>query len=89
MLTRDAQVWRLAGGQMQRIAELGSAANSSFNVVGSHLIAGLLDGRVVALDENGQLIWEYKAPRSVVAPVTPVADGLLVPLKNGAVLKLR
>jgi outer membrane protein assembly factor BamB len=89
VLTRDAQVWRLAGGQMQRIAELGSAANSSFSVVGSHLIAGLLDGRVLALDENGQLVWEYKAPRSVVAPVTPIADGLLVPLKNGAVLKLR
>ena len=89
VLTRDAEVWRLAGGQMQRIAELGSAAAGSFNAVGSSLIAGLLDGRVLALDANGQRLWEYKAERSVVAPVTPLHDGLLVPLKNGSVLKLR
>jgi outer membrane protein assembly factor BamB len=89
VLTRDAEVWRLAGGQMQRIAELGSAAAGSFNSVGSSLIAGLLDGRVVALDANGQRLWEYKAERSVIAPVTSLPDGLLVPLKNGSVLKLR
>jgi outer membrane protein assembly factor BamB len=89
VLTRNAEVFKLDSQGLQRIASLGSAASGSFNAVGSRLIAGLLDGRVVALDESGQQVWQYQAARSIVVPVTPVPDGLLVTLKNGGVLKLK
>jgi outer membrane protein assembly factor BamB len=89
VLTQNAEVYRLEQQTLQRIVALGSAASASFKAVGSRLIVGLLDGRVVALDENGGRVWEYQAARSIVVPVTPITDGLLVALKNGGVLKLR
>ncbi len=89
VLDRNADVFKLQNRELQRIASLGSAASSSFNAVGSRLLAGLLDGRLVALDESGKQLWEYQAARSIISPVTPVIDGLLVPMKNGGVLKLQ
>jgi outer membrane protein assembly factor BamB len=88
VLTRNAVVWRLRGGRAERVSELGGAARGSLAAIQDHLVVGLLDGRVIALDSSGTQRWELRMPRSVVAPVVASGAALYVPLINGEVWKL-
>ena len=88
LLSRNAVVWRVRGGKAERVAELGGAARASLATIQDHLIIGLLDGRVIALDPSGTRRWQVQLPRSIVAPVLGSGSALYVPLINGEVWKL-
>jgi eukaryotic-like serine/threonine-protein kinase len=89
VLTRNAVLWRIRGGRAERVTEFGGAARGSLAVVGNHLVVGLLDGRVIALDTSGRQVWQSQVRRSVVVPVTAFGDALFVPMINGEVWKLQ
>jgi outer membrane protein assembly factor BamB len=89
VLNRGGELWRLGSARPERVAALGGAARNALSVVDRRLVVGLLDGRLLALDPTGTQVWEYRATRSVSAPVTGVGSALFVPLLNGEVLKLQ
>ena len=88
LLSRNAVLWRVHSGEAARVAELNGAARASLATVQDHLIVGLLDGRVIALEPSGKRRWEVQLPRSIVAPVLGSRSALYVPLINGEVWKL-
>ncbi|MGH7460252.1 MAG: PQQ-binding-like beta-propeller repeat protein [Longimicrobiales bacterium] len=88
VLSRNAVLWRLTGGSVEKVVDLDGAARASLAVVGKLLVVGLLDGRLIALDAAGRRLWEQQLPRSVVAPATPSGTALFVPMINGEVWKL-
>ena len=55
------------------VVDLEGAARGALAEVDNRLVAGLLDGRVVALEASGRRVWEQQLPRSVVSPA--VASG--------------
>jgi outer membrane protein assembly factor BamB len=73
----------------ERLAEFAGAARASLAEVSGRLIAGLLDGRLIAVDVDGKTLWTLQATRSVVAPVAASRDALFVPLINGDVWKVQ
>jgi outer membrane protein assembly factor BamB len=89
VLNRGGELWRLGSAQPERVAALGGAARNALSMLDGRLLVGLLDGRLIALDPTGAQVWEYRATRSVSAPVTGVGAALFVPLLNGEVLKLQ
>ena len=88
VLNRNAEVWQIRAGQPTRIAQLGGAARSAFLKVGDELVAGLLDGRVVALSMSGETKWKFQAERSVAAPLFAMEQALFLSLSNGDVVRL-
>jgi outer membrane protein assembly factor BamB len=87
-LSRNAMIWRIAGGRAEPLVELQGAARASLAEAGQHLVVGLLDGRVIALDAAGRRKWQHQMPRSVVAPAVAWGRALFVPLINGEIWKL-
>jgi outer membrane protein assembly factor BamB len=89
VLNRGGEIWRLGAGEAERVIALGAAARGALSAADGRLIAGLLDGRVVAVDPAGTVVWEVQANRSVAAPPTAVGNAVFVPLLNGEVVKLQ
>ncbi|MGH7469123.1 MAG: PQQ-binding-like beta-propeller repeat protein, partial [Longimicrobiales bacterium] len=88
LLSRSAVLWRVEGSRAERMVELQGAARASLAEVDGHLVIGLLDGRLIALDPSGRRRWQQQLPRSVVAPAVARGSALFVPLINGEIWKL-
>lgn len=92
VLARDGSVWAVAraSGAATRLAALGSAATASLALAGETLLAGLLDGRLVAIDKGtGATRWSVRFEDSVHAPVAVHSGAIFVPLLRGTLVKLR
>ena len=88
VLSRAGTVWKLSTAA-ERIATTGSAVRASFAGAGGRLVAGTLDGRVIAMDTSGDIVWEIDVGEAVGAPVTIAAGTVYVPLLRGEVVALR
>jgi len=90
LLTRQAEVWRLAGGMAEpvRIAALGGTARGALTLARGGLLVGLLDGTLVALDEAGAILWREELGGSIAAPPALADGSIFVPLLHGVLVKL-
>lgn len=92
VLTRDGEIWAVArgAGDATHLASLGGVATASLVLAGRTLVAGLLDGRLVAVDRGtGATRWSVRFEDSVHAPVAVHSGAIFVPLLRGTVVKLR
>ena len=88
VVSRAGSVWELSGAP-RRIATTGSAVRASFAGAGGRLVAGTLDGRVIAFDTSGAVLWQLNVGEAVSMPVTIAGSTIFVPLLEGEVLALR
>jgi outer membrane protein assembly factor BamB len=88
VLSRAGSVWKLSDVPT-RIATTGSAVRASFAGADGRLVAGTLDGRVIAMATNGTVLWEIDVGEAVGAPATIAAGTIYVPLLRGDVVALR
>lgn len=88
VLSRAGTLWRLTD-RPERIASTNSAVRASLAGSNGRLVAGTLDGRVIAFDTNGSVVWEMDVGESVSAPVNIASSAIYVALLRGDVLALR
>jgi outer membrane protein assembly factor BamB len=90
LLTRSAELWRVAGGRSPvRMASLGGAASGSLTLGRDRLLVGRLDGALFCVSLDGTTLWREDLNGSIVT-IVAVRDGTLwVPLLNGEVVSLR
>lgn len=88
VLSRAGTLWRLSD-RPERIASTNSAVRASLAGVNGRLVAGTLDGRVIAFDTSGAELWEIVVGEAVSAPVHIARSAMFVPLLRGAVIALR
>lgn len=72
----------------ERIARLGGAAVGSLATAGERLVVGRLDGSVIALRPNGEIVWEERLDDSIVAPSATAGGATFVPLQRGTLVRL-
>jgi outer membrane protein assembly factor BamB len=89
VLNRAGELWRLGTGDAERVVAFGAAARGALTAADGRLLIGLLDGRVLAVDPAGTVLWEVQATRSIAAPPTAVGNSVFVPLLNGEVVKIQ
>ncbi len=91
VLDRTASVWVVgADGTPRRLVNLGGAARGSLTLVENALLVGLLDGRFMAVDRQmGRVLWTVDLGDSVWAPAVVQDGSIFVPLRRGAVVKIR
>jgi outer membrane protein assembly factor BamB len=87
--SRDGNLYRIREGNAQLLANVGHSVSASLTLARDHILLGSYDGTVVAVNMNGQTVWQFSLNESVVAPVA-VGDGsVYVPLLRGRIVKLR
>jgi outer membrane protein assembly factor BamB len=91
VLTTAGVVWAVSPeGDPARLCDLGAAATGALTVTANAIIAGLLDGRVVALSRvDGSVLWSVEIGDSVNTPPVVQGGAIYVPLRRGRVAKLR
>lgn len=88
VLTRAGELRRIVGTASNTIAQLGSAATGSLSRVGDAYVVGLLDGRVLLVDDGGTIHWSFEAGESIDEPVVADAGALYVATRRGTLIKL-
>jgi outer membrane protein assembly factor BamB len=88
--SRNGTLYRIrAGGEIEKLGELGHAVSPSLTLTRNHLLVGSYDGTLLAVNLDGSVAWKHQFDDSVVAPVA-VADGAVyVPLLRGRIVKLQ
>lgn len=89
VLDRSAGVWRIdREGGIERIADYDGAASGSLTAVGNRLVAGLLDGRLIVMNTDGDVVGSIDLGDSIIAPVA-AGDGVMwVPLLRGRIARV-
>jgi outer membrane protein assembly factor BamB len=91
LLDTGGDVWRVphGGGEPERVIALPGAASASFALAGNRLLIGRLDGTLLAVTLEGQVVWEVNLGHSIIAPAAVHAGAIYVALLNGEVVKLQ
>jgi outer membrane protein assembly factor BamB len=90
LLTRTGAVWRLGPGADEpvELAAFHRAAGASLTLADDRILVGFLDGTLILLQLDGDIIWRKNMGRSIYAPVTVNQGAIYVPLRDGTVVKL-
>ncbi len=91
VLTTAGVLWSVSPeGDPVRVCDLGAAATGALTLTANAVIAGLLDGRVVAISrDDGSVLWSLEIGDSVNSPPVVQDGAIYVPLRRGRVAKLR
>lgn len=88
VLTRDADVFRIDGSRVQRLAALDGAAVGSLTVADNGILVGRLDGTLTFLDRSGATVWEQRLGGSLRAPPLVVGNAVYAGTLGGRLVKV-
>jgi outer membrane protein assembly factor BamB len=85
---RDGSVYRISGGRLDALGNVGHAVSPSLTLARGHLLLGSYDGTLVAVTMDGKVAWKHRFDDSIVAPVAVGDQSIYVPLMRGRIVKL-
>ena len=88
--SRTGTLYRIrAGGQLEKVRDLGHAISPSLTLTRDYLLIGSYDGTIMAVNFDGVVKWQFSFDDSVVAPVAVRDGAVYVPLLRGRIVKLQ